>query len=79
MYACHVCPVCGVCGKDRQVGHGVRGDGVERDWEEGGKTELTPYELIMQQLIARISNTPRSSPYVQVRSNLSVTVESQKY
>jgi len=68
-----------MCGKDRQVGHGVRGGVVEGEWEEGAKTELTAHELIMQQLNARISNTPCSSPYVQVLSNLYVNVESQKY
>ena len=57
----------------------VRGSPVEGEREEGGKTTLTQYELIMQQLIFRISKIPLSAPYVLVRSNLSVTVESQKY
>ena len=48
MHSFHVCPVCGMCGKDRQVGHGVRGGVVEGEWEEGAKTELTAHELIMQ-------------------------------
>jgi len=34
----HVChDVCGVCGKDRQVGHGVRGGHFEGEREKGGK------------------------------------------
>jgi len=40
---CH--DVCGVCRKDLQVGHGERG----RKREEGRKTTLSRFELIMQQ------------------------------
>jgi len=72
---CHVChDECGVCGED-QLGHGVRRCPVEGEREQGGETTLIQYELNMQQLIARISKILHFSPYVQVRSNLSVTVE----
>ena len=70
--------VCGMCGED-QLGHGVRRCPVEGGREKGRKTTLIQYELNMQQLIARISKVLHFSPYLQVRSNLSVTVESEKH
>jgi len=62
MYVCHVCyDVCGVCGEHKQVGHGARGGPFEGEREEGEKTTLTQYPLIMQQLITHDRNDPAAS------------------
>ena len=42
----------------QQVGHGVHGGPVDGEREEGEKTTLTQYPLIMQKLIAHDRNDP---------------------
>jgi len=44
---------------------GVRGSPVEGEREEGGKTTLTQYELIMQQLIVYHATSDSSIPCSQ--------------